>query len=144
MTRRPIVSHSIEMQVPFYDLDPMQIVWHGNYLKYFDRARAALFSHINVDLYDIYNETEYLFPIIRSSVKHITPLMYNDRILCTAHLMQVDYKIVFDFELRRLKDDRVCAKGRSEQVAIRNMDGEMLFRIPGSVRERILNAGEVS
>ena len=22
--------------VPFHDLDPMQIMWHGNYLKYFD------------------------------------------------------------------------------------------------------------
>ena len=36
-------SHEIRLSVPFHDLDPMDVVWHGNYLKYFDMARFALF-----------------------------------------------------------------------------------------------------
>lgn len=36
--------HSCEIihRVPFYDLDPMQIVWHGNYFNYFENA---LYGH---------------------------------------------------------------------------------------------------
>ena len=38
--KRP--SYEVTLKVPFYDLDPMQIVWHGHYLKYFDIARSEL------------------------------------------------------------------------------------------------------
>ena len=37
-------SFEVTIRVPFFDLDPMQIVWHGNYLNYFEIARAALIN----------------------------------------------------------------------------------------------------
>ena len=42
MTREHHASFEIEHKVAFYELDPMQIVWHGNYYKYFEDARSAL------------------------------------------------------------------------------------------------------
>ena len=44
-------SHEVRMKVPFFDADPMQIVWHGNYLKYFDIARSELFDALGIDLF---------------------------------------------------------------------------------------------
>ena len=43
-------TFEVKISVPFYDLDPMQIVWHGNYLNYFELARAGLFQRYGVDL----------------------------------------------------------------------------------------------
>ena len=71
-------SYEVTLKVPFYDLDPMQIVWHGNYLKYFDVARSELYDHLGVDLFAFHDRTRYIFPIIRSSVKHIYPLKQGD------------------------------------------------------------------
>jgi acyl-CoA thioester hydrolase len=34
------------MQVQFFDLDPMEIVWHGNYVKYLEVVRCALLDKI--------------------------------------------------------------------------------------------------
>ena len=34
------------IDVPFYDLDPMNVVWHGNYVKYLEVARCDLLSKI--------------------------------------------------------------------------------------------------
>ena len=34
------------LDVPFYDVDPMNIVWHGNYIKYLEQARCDMFSKI--------------------------------------------------------------------------------------------------
>ncbi|MFQ8625045.1 MAG: hypothetical protein ACLSA2_00440 [Candidatus Gastranaerophilaceae bacterium] len=28
------ISAETLIEVPFYDLDPMNVVWHGNYIKY--------------------------------------------------------------------------------------------------------------
>ena len=71
-------SCEVTLKVPFYDLDPMQIVWHGNYLKYFDVARSELFDSLGVNLFDVHEKTGYIFPIIRTEVKHVRPLRRGD------------------------------------------------------------------
>ena len=35
------LSVNIDFTVPFYDLDAIQMVWHGNYVKYMENAREA-------------------------------------------------------------------------------------------------------
>lgn len=34
------IETSCEIDVEFYDLDPMNVVWHGNYIKYLEKAAA--------------------------------------------------------------------------------------------------------
>jgi len=125
------------MRVAFHDLDPMQIVWHGNYLKYFDAARQGLFRSLGVDLYEFFQETGYLFPVIRSTVKYIQPLRYNDAFVVSATLVEVTHKLVVDFEIRREEDHTLCAKGRGEQAAVTYPDMELCFEIPASFRDRL-------
>ena len=67
----------INLRVPFHDLDPLQIVWHGNYLKYFDIARFGLFKQAGVDLYQYFKSRQIIFPVTRSSAKHIIPRTRN-------------------------------------------------------------------
>lgn len=127
-------SFEVKISVPFFDLDPMQIVWHGNYLNYFEIARAALFEHYGVDLYSYYEREKIIFPIIRTSTKHIFPLRHRDEIICKATLVDANIKLVVDFEIRKTADNSVCARGRTEQVAVKNPGMETLFTIPQDIR----------
>ena len=43
------VSAEVEIEIPFHDVDSMKIVWHGNYAKYFEIARCALFESIGLN-----------------------------------------------------------------------------------------------
>jgi len=126
-------SYEVTLKVPFYDLDPMQIVWHGNYLKYFDIARAELFDHLGVDLFDFHDRTSTIFPIIRSAVKHIRPLKRGDEFVCRATVKEARTKIVVAFEVRLVKDGTLCAKGSTEQVAVRVPEMELAFTIPEEI-----------
>ena len=126
-------SYEVTLKVPFYDLDPMQIVWHGNYLKYFDIARSELYDHLGVDLFDYHDRTRYIFPIIRTSVKHIRPLKRGDEFLCRATVKEARTKIVVVFEIRLVKDGTLCARGSTEQVAVREPEMEMEFSIPEEI-----------
>jgi len=132
-----IPPHEVRMQVPFHDLDPMQIVWHGNYLKYFDRARQGLFRSLGVDLYAFFEETGYLFPVIRSTVKYIQPLRYHDEFVCSATLVEVTHKLVVDFEIRLVQGQTLCAKGRGEQAAVKYPAMELCFEVPELFRNRL-------
>lgn len=127
-------TFEVKMSVPFFDLDPMQIVWHGNYLNYFELARAALFEHYGVDLYSYYEREKIIFPIIRTSTKHIIPLCHRDEVIIKATLVDVNIKLVVDFEIRKAADGSVCARGRTEQVAVKTPGMETLFSIPQDIR----------
>jgi acyl-CoA thioester hydrolase len=130
-------SFEVQLTVPFHDLDPLHIVWHGNYLKYFDIARFELFKNAGIDLYAYYQKTGYLFPVIKTSTKHIIPLKYGDVFHCRATVLEASIKIVTDFVIRRADTGDICARGRGEQVALKPPELEMEFEIPMDIRSAL-------
>jgi acyl-CoA thioesterase FadM len=42
MALSPKLSAEIEGKAEFYDLDPMQVVWHGNYARFLEQARSII------------------------------------------------------------------------------------------------------
>ncbi len=133
MTEKIFKSCEIRRTVPFYDLDPLNIVWHGNYLKYFDQARFELFAAAGIDLHAYYVENNYLFPVTKTSTKYIRPLKHRDDFICRATVIEARMKIVIDFEIRRSQNKELCTRGRSEQVAVKYPEQEIMFDIPRDI-----------
>jgi acyl-CoA thioester hydrolase len=131
------VSTSVRLKVPYYDVDLMQVVWHGHYLKYFEVARQELFKKCGIDIQRYTEEKKYVFPVIRSMIKHIWPLRLDDEFLCTAVLKEARVKIVLDFEIKLIANGKVCAKGRSEQVALLIPEMEMVYKIPEEIQKAL-------
>jgi len=130
-------STQIKLKVPFHDLDPLHVVWHGNYLKYFDIARFALFEKVGIDLYRYSLDHQIIFPISRLSMKHIAALRHNDEFTCRATVTEARYKIAMAFEIRRDRDGTICARAKSEQLAVKLPDMEMQFDIPQDITEAL-------
>ncbi|MBR9984815.1 MAG: acyl-CoA thioesterase [Desulfosarcina sp.] len=122
-------SYDIQLKVPFHDLDSMQVVWHGNYFKYFDVARFGLFHSVGIDLYGYLKSRQMVFPITRSSVKHILPLRFDDSFICRATVTEARYKIAMDSEIRLSDTGEICARGKGEQVAVKLPDMTLEFEI---------------
>ena len=129
---------TVDLQIPFHDLDPMQIVWHGNYMKYFEHTRQKLFDNSGVDLYRVAREQGYIFPIVKTSVKYIKPLRFRDRISVTAQLKEARRMIVLEFSITRQPDGELCARATSEQLAVRADDQRLLFNIPEKIRNALM------
>lgn len=131
------VGFEISMKVAFHDLDPLQVVWHGNYLKYFDIARFGLFAARGIDLYAYMLEKQIAFPVTRTSLKHISPLRAFDEFVCRATVTEAYYKIGMAFEIRKTDGGILCARGTSEQLAVRYPEMEMEFGIPEDIRQAL-------
>ena len=129
--------YEIQMKVAFHDVDPLQIVWHGNYLKYFDVARFGLFAERGIDLYAYMVEKRFAFPVTRTALKHIAPLRAFDDFICRAKVTEAQYKIGMAFEIRKLENDMLCTRGTSEQLAVRYPEMEMEFAIPDDIRQAL-------
>ena len=131
------VSTSVTLKVPYYDVDLMQIVWHGNYLKYFEVARQALFKNHGVNMQRYTEDTRYVFPVVRSMIKHIWPLRFDDEFICTAVVREARVRIVLDFEIKLISNGRLCVKGWTEQVAVLLPEMEISFQIPEEIQKAL-------
>ena len=54
-----MIKETVEFQVEFYDVDSMQVAWHGNYVKYFEDARIAFGEKFNIGYLDIFAQGYY-------------------------------------------------------------------------------------
>ena len=41
---------SIELEIPFHDVDTLGVVWHGHYYKYLELARTQLLRSCHLDV----------------------------------------------------------------------------------------------
>ena len=138
--RKPGVT--VRLKVPFFDVDPMQVVWHGHYLKYFDMARQIYAEKCGLDFYRHKEEKGFVFPVIRSTIKYIHPLCFGDEFFCKLELMECRIKIVQDFEIRLAESGKLSATGTTEQVALRMPEREMELAIPEEVQEALQSVFE--
>ncbi|GHV28178.1 thioesterase [Spirochaetia bacterium] len=110
------VSAELEFDVEFYDVDPMQIVWHGNYIKYFEKARCALLDTIGYG-YLAMRDSGFAFPVTGISAKYIGSFRLGDRVRARAVLEEYENCIKIKYELFNARTGELCTKGSSTQMA---------------------------
>jgi acyl-CoA thioester hydrolase len=106
-----------EITVEFYECDPLRIVWHGNYINYFESGRRALLQKINYD-YTQMEESGFAFPIIEVQAKYLNSLRFTDRARVKAILLEYENRLKIQYEIYNLKTGQLTTKGTSTQMAI--------------------------
>jgi acyl-CoA thioester hydrolase len=118
-----------EITVEFYDLDPLRIVWHGNYLHYFEAGRRALLEKIGYS-YEEMEKSGYAFPVIEVSVKYLNSLRLNDRAIVKAILMEYENRLLVRYEICNVQTGVLSAKGSSTQMAFDIKNNDSCFVCP--------------
>ena len=129
------LSAYAKIKVPFYDLDPVGIVWHGNYAKYFEIARCVLLEQINYG-YDEMRASGYLWPIIDLHVRYIKPLVFGQEVTVRATLKEWENRLLIDYLVTDEHGVRTT-KGTTVQVAVDLATKEMCLASPRVLFERL-------
>ncbi|MFT4022221.1 MAG: acyl-CoA thioesterase [Flavihumibacter sp.] len=85
---QPSLSHSIELAVRFNEADPLGIVWHGHYVRYFEDGREAFGQAYGLSYLDIYHNG-YSVPIVKVQCDYKKSLRYGDSMLIETVLYRV-------------------------------------------------------
>lgn len=136
MTQPALRSAEIELLIPFHDLDPVNIVWHGNYAKYFEQARCALLQGFDYN-YDQMRASGYLWPVIDLHMRYIKPLHFNQKVRVKASLKEWEYRLKIDYLISDVATGMRLAKGSSIQVAVDAATKEMCLLSPRVLFERL-------
>lgn len=130
------LSAETEFKVDFNDCDPMGIVWHGNYINYFERARCALLEKIGYNYIEM-EKSGYLFPVTEVRSKYVRSLRFGD--ICRAKAILVEYEnmIKIDFELYNAKTGELTTKGKVSQMCVDAKTGESQFVCPKCFTDKV-------
>lgn len=133
---RPLPEAEVLIQIPFHDLDPLNIVWHGNYARYFEVARCALLDRIRYN-YDDMRASGYAWPVIDLHVRYIKPLRFNQQVKVRARIVEWEYRLKIHYLITDAASGERLAKGETAQVAVDVKTMEMSLMSPDLLFERL-------
>ena len=119
----------VEIQVQFYDLDPMEVVWHGNYVKYLEVARCALLDAIGYNYAEM-KASGYMWPIIEMNLRYAAPATFGQRLRLRAEIVEWENRLRIDYLVSDAATGRRLNRATTTQVAVDIASGEMCFVSP--------------
>ncbi|MDR2244083.1 MAG: acyl-CoA thioesterase [Burkholderiales bacterium] len=128
----------VNWAVPFHDLDPMEVCWHGHYVRYFELARTALLQRIDYD-YPQMRASGYAWPVIELFVRYAQPLVYQQSLHLDARLVEWENRLKIAYEIRDAATQKRLTRGHTVQVAVDLRTHEMCFVSPDVLREKLKN-----
>ena len=138
-----VMSAEIILEVPFYDLDPMNVVWHGNYLKYFEKVRCELLDKFNYGYIEM-NNSGYIWPIIDARLKYVNSANFGQKLRCCATITEYENCLKINYEITDVDSGKRLTKAYTVQVAIDLKNNEMQLTSPKVLLERLGVADENS
>ncbi|HEV7814446.1 MAG TPA: acyl-CoA thioesterase [Janthinobacterium sp.] len=125
-----------EMQVQFFDLDPMEIVWHGRYVKYLEVVRCALLDKIGYN-YAQMKESGYAWPVIDLHLRYVAPATFGQRLKLRADIVEWENRLKIDYLISDAASGRRLNKASTIQVAVDIGSGAMCFVSPPVLFEKL-------
>lgn len=123
------MEKEIEIIVPFYDLDPMRVVWHGNYVKYMECGRCALLADCAMT-YDDMERHGFALPVVTMRVKYVKPAEFGQRLIVrTVHVPDENF-LIFKYEILDAETRRKLCVAETKQMAVDMKTRESCFQLP--------------
>ena len=131
-----MLSIDTVIKAQFFDLDPMNIVWHGNYARFLEQARCELLDRLDYN-YTQMRESGYAFPIVEMRVKYVAPIRFRQDFVVTTTLVEYENRLRFDYVMRDLASGAVLTRARTIQVAVRIDTGELCLECPPALIDKV-------
>ena len=120
----------IEIPIRFSEVDSLRIVWHGNYIKYFEDAREAFGKKYQFGYLDVF-EAGFVTPLVHIHCDYKKPLKYGDTVIAKAIFQNTEAaKIIFKYELYNYNTKELVATGETIQVFLTVQSQELYIITP--------------
>jgi acyl-CoA thioester hydrolase len=126
----------VAIKVPFFDVDPMRIVWHGHYVKYFEIARCELLDKIGYG-YKEMEQSGFGWPVIELHVRYLKSAILGQDLICTAKIVEYEHRLRIDYEIRCANSGDRLTKGSSVQVAVSLSENAMQLVSPQIMLQKL-------
>lgn len=135
MVKDAYVTEETLVTAEFFDVDAMNIVWHGNYVKYMEVARCALLDKIGYGYKEMIKEG-YAYPVTSINLKYVKSLYFAEKAKVKTYLVEYENCIKIKYEIFNEKGE-LCTKAESTQMALNIEKKESCFESSPWLIERV-------
>lgn len=125
-----------KLTVQFYDLDPMNVVWHGNYLKYLESARCDLLKKIGYD-YDKMRADGVVYPIAKMDLKYIKPCKFNQVLFVETIVEELEPSLIIKYNIFDEESGEKVFSAKSMQICVDIKTGESIYSAPEGLKQKL-------
>lgn len=118
-----------DIEIPFHDVDMMNIAWHGNYAKYFEIARCVLLDSIDYNYIQM-KASGFAWPVIDFQARYIQPLVFQQTISIEASITEYEHRLKINYIIRDKETGKRLTKGFTSQVAVNMQTQELCLASP--------------
>lgn len=129
MRSKGVLHVDTEVLVPFFDVDSMNIVWHGHYIKYLEVARCALLDHIGHNYMHML-ESGYGWPVIDIQLRYVRGAVFGQRLIVRASLVEWENRLKINYLISDAETGERMTRASSIQVAVAIESREMQLASP--------------
>ena len=110
------------LRVRFNEADPLGVVWHGHYVRYFEDGRESFGAKFGLRYLDFFDHG-YVVPVVHIECNYRRPLRYGDTAIVETEFVPSEAaKIKFKYRLYKSDTKELIADGSSIQVFLTKDD----------------------
>ncbi len=123
------------VRVIYADTDAMGVVYHANYLKWFEIGRSELMRDIGIVYADI-EASGYRMPVTELTCHYLYPARYDDIVVIETEITHLRRASVrFDYIIHDEKKEKILTEGFTIHPFL-NENGKIV-RVPKHIAEKI-------
>ena len=107
------------LRVRYAETDQAGVVYHSNFLIWFEVGRVELCRDYGFNYRDMETETDTFLPVTEARVKYRAPARYDDEIIVRTRGIELRSRSVkFAYEVVRASDGMLLAEGETHHIVM--------------------------
>ncbi len=108
-----------KVRVRYAETDQMGVVYHSNYLIWFEVGRVELIRQLGLNYKAMEREEGVMIAVVEVNVRYKAPARYDEELLIRTHISGIRGSVIkFTYTLHRADDDQLLAEGFTTHVVV--------------------------
>lgn len=127
---------AVDIEIPFHDVDVMEVAWHGHYAKYFEVARCKLLDSIDYNYVQM-KASGFAWPVIDMHIRYIQPLAFGQIIRVHCWIEEYEHRLKVKYQINDASSGKRLSRGHTIQVAVDMQAEELCLVSPKILLEKL-------
>ncbi|MFH1230257.1 MAG: thioesterase family protein [Planctomycetota bacterium] len=108
----------MEIKIYYDDTDAGGVIYHANYLKYFERGRTEYMKQRGIDPAAM-AQSGIIFVIVRVEVSYLSPARYGDTITVETFIDEISHaSVTFGYKIYLSGNNKLLVTGKTKIVMV--------------------------
>ena len=117
-----VVEHGVaesRIRVRYAETDQMGVVYHANYLVWFEIGRVEFIRQMGLDYRLMEEEENAMIAVVEATARYKSPARYDDELIVRTTLAGVRGPVVrFRYAIVRVEDDLLLCEGETVHLVV--------------------------